>query len=348
MKKMLFVSSSSKEKLNSMYEAFKDIDELIVDISYKDNIDSSYYNDKRSFIDKVFSKLKLPFDKYNHNKRIINKCKEVVFDYIFIVKGNHIKPSTLKKIKIISRNTKLISWTQDDMFAWHNRSLYYTLGLKYYDLIVTQKSYNCNKDELPSLGAKNILFQNKSFLPRLHKPCKDCSKIKFKHDVLFIGFAEKERYESINFLAKNGIRVVIYGSGWDKVNFKGNEQKNLTFHYENLVNENYANAISCSKISLCFLRKQNRDLQTSRTVEIPACGGFMLAEKTREQMDLFEDGKEAVYFSNDDELLKNVKYYLDNEKERRLIRSKGLKKCLDSDYSYQNRAKEIIQKAGSL
>lgn len=345
---MLFVSSSSAEKLNAMYEAFRDIDGIIVDISYKTDTYSTYYNDKRSFIDKVFSKVKLPIDKDKHNKRIIKKCKEVIYDYIFIVKGNHIKPSTLKVIKRINTNTKLISWTQDDMFAWHNRSLYYTWGVKYYDLIVTQKSYNCNKYELPSLGAKNILFQNKSFLPRIHKPCEDCNKIEFKHDLLFIGFAEKERFESMNYLAKNGIKVAIYGSGWDKEIFKNNADKNLIVYYKNLVNENYANAISCSKISLCFLRKQNRDLQTSRTVEIPACGGFMLAEKTREQMDLFEDGKEAIYFSNDDELLKNVKYYLANEKERELIRSEGLKKCLDSDYSYQNRAKEIIQKVENL
>ena len=31
--------------------------------------------------------------------------------------------------------------------------------------------------------------------------------------------------------------------------------------------DKYAEALSCSKISLCFLRKINRDLQTARTVE---------------------------------------------------------------------------------
>jgi spore maturation protein CgeB len=343
MKKMLFVSSSDPKTLNSMYEAFKELNDVCVDISYRTNTHSTYYDDKRSFMDVVFFKLKIPLDKEKHNDRIISLCKEYSYDYVFIVKGNHIKPSTLKKIKQTNKQVKIISWTQDDMYAWHNRTFYYSRGLKYYDLVVTQKSYNCKSDELPSLGAKKILFQNKSYLPKIHKPHNDSLKKEFKHDVLFIGSAELERFRSMNFLAKNGITVNIYGSGWDKNYFKKNAHKNLIFNFKNLINEEYANAISCSKISLCFLRKKNRDLQTSRTIEIPACGGFMLAEKTNEQMQLFKEGIEAEYFDSNNELMEKIKFYLQNDNKRLEIANKGLLRCKLSDYSYQNRAKEIIK-----
>ena len=165
----------------------------------------------------------------------------------------------------------------------------------------------------------------------------------FKHDILFIGYPEKERIESILYLAKNGFQIDIYGypNAWEKSNIK---HKNIVNHKNSLFGEKYSEAISNSKITLCFLRKINRDLHTSRSIEIPACKGFMIAERTNEHLDLFEENKEAVYFSNDCELLEKVKYYLENEKERLSISNNGYNKCVKKDYSYDNMVKKILGK----
>src|SRR5829696_8072533 len=82
--------------------------------------------------------------------------------------------------------------------------------------------------------------------------------------------------------------------------------------------------------------------QTSRTFEIPACGAFMLAERTDEHLRLFEEGKEAAYFGSNEELLEKVRYYLDHEDERRRIASAGRKRCLDSGYSHHERLKYML------
>ena len=90
------------------------------------------------------------------------------------------------------------------MYGWHNRSLWYTLGLKQYDLVVTQKSYNCNQDELPSLRSKDVLFQNKAFEPKVHYPVKSCDTFTCVHDVVFVGAMEEDRLAQLIYLAQNG------------------------------------------------------------------------------------------------------------------------------------------------
>jgi spore maturation protein CgeB len=294
----------------------------------------------QTLLDKIKFKLKIPSDIYSYNKQLKNYNLNNI-DIVFIVKGNEIYPSTLKKIKVNFPHIKFINWSQDDMYAWHNRSLYYTFSLRYYDLVVTQKSYNIV--ELQNLGAKRVLFQNKAYSKELHKSY----QVDFKYDVLFIGAAEKERIDSLNYLAQNGIKIIIFGGGWNKVD-KTLLHKNLYINEHDLVGENYAKALSSAKISLCFLRKINRDLQTSRSIEIPACKGFMIAERTDEHLKLFEEDKEAVYFSDNDELLKKVQYYLKNSKERENIRENGYKRCMNSNYSYDDRVNEIIEKVFSL
>lgn len=291
---------------------------------------------KRTTLDRVLHKIKIPRDANNLNKSIKEACKSFKPDIVFIVKGVTVKPSTLNFIK--ARGIKSISWSNDDMYGWHNRSLWYTLGLKQYDLVVTQKSYNCNPNELPSLGAKTF-FQNKAFEPKVHYPVINCREFNSAHDVVFVGAMEDDRLSHLIYLAQNGIKVHVYG--WVK-EVKNQIHPNLIVHNRFLFEEEFSAALGCSKISLNFLRKMNRDLQTSRSVEIPGCGGFMLAERTDEHSQLFEEGKEAEFFSSKEELLQKVNYYLQHDQERLAIAKAGYDRCFKDNYTFKNRMQGIL------
>ena len=293
-------------------------------------------NYKRTTLDRVLHKIKIPIDANNLNKSIKESCISFKPDIVFIVKGVTVKPSTLKFIK--ARGIKSISWSNDDMYGWHNRSYWYSKGLKYYDLVVTQKSYNCDSRELPSLGAKTY-FQNKAFEPTIHKPVDDCKAFDCVHAVVFIGAKEQDRLEHLLYLAEHGIQVHIYG--W-VVKEPNPLHDNIIIHDRFLYEDEFCAAMGCSKISLNFLRKINRDLQTSRSVEIPACGGFMLAERTDEHLQLFKEGKEAEFFSSKEELLEKVNYYLQHDQERLAIAKAGYERCYKDSYTFENRMQDIL------
>ena len=77
-----------------------------------------------------------------------------------------------------------------------------------------------------------------------------------------------------------------------------------------------------------FLRKKNRDLHTTRSLEIPSVGTFMIAERTVEHSTLFKEDVEAV-FNNNIELLNKVNYYLNNDDKKRTNCKKWKKRVND-------------------
>lgn len=284
--------------------------------------------------------IKLP-----ESNRENNRIKELIlknrYDIVWIDKGVSIEASTLVFIKEKSPETIIVSYSPDNMALRHNQSQQYLECIPFYDFIFTNKSYIL--DEMKSLGAKRIYFVNNSYEAQFHYPRTLTQEEIFRlgGDVGFVGSWEENRCRSILYLADHGIKVKVFGDKkWKKYN---NYSPNLTIILGGLFSEDYSKALQAFKISLCFLRKMNDDLQTTRTVEIPACGGFMLAERTTEHKNMFVEGKEADFFSSDEELLEKCKYYLSHDKERRDIAIAGNQRCKDSGYSNEETIRHLLE-----
>lgn len=281
--------------------------------------------------------VKLP-DETNANIIIKNYVSSKKYDVVWIDKGLTIYAETLKFIKEKNPETRIVSYSPDNMALRHNQSQQFLECIPLYDIHFTTKSYIL--DDMKRLGAKKVVFTNQLYESTYHHPINltNDELIRLGGDVGFIGMWEKERCESILYLAKNGIKVKVFGDG------KWNVYKkfpNLTI-CPSVYSADYSKALQAFKISLCFLRKMNFDQQTSRTMEIPACGGFMLAERTDEHKALFEENKEAVFFSSNEELLEKCRYYLSHDEERIAIAKAGHERAKNSCYSNEKGIKQML------
>jgi hypothetical protein len=267
-------------------------------------------------------------------------------ELLWIDKGLTVAPRTLRRARELAPGLRIVGYTPDDMSNPGNQSRQYHASLPLYDLYFTTKSYQVA--ELTALGCRRVVFVENAYAPELHRPVAlaDAERHGLGGPVGFIGTPELERARSLAYLGEHGVPVKVWGNHWEPWlrRFGGR----FTLAGPAVYGERYARVLCAFDINLCFLRKINRDLQTTRTMEIPACGRFMLAERTDEHLALFEEGKEAEFFASDEELLSKVRFYMGHPAERERVAAAGRERCLRSGYSNHARMAHMLAIAGHV
>lgn len=190
------------------------------------------------------------------------------------------------------------------------------------------------------MGVGRVVLSGNAYDDLVHRPATltDAERPAYECDVAFIGRWEPERERLLAELSRLGYVVRVWGYHWSRATDRG-----VSAMYggpaEGPV---YARAIAGARITLCLLSTTAHDTVTQRSVEIPACGGFMLAERTPEHEALFADREEAAYFSTRQEMHELIAYYLAHEEERSGIARRGRQRCEASGYSYAHRLREIL------
>lgn len=301
-----------------------------------------------SLVYRVAYRLGRVLDTEGTNRTLLRLAERHQPDLIWIEKGVMIQPRTLAEVRRLLPGVRLAAYSEDDMALAHNRTRAFTDGLVLYDTVFTTKAANMDPGELAALGARRVVLVDKAFDPYQHTPLDitEADRAALGADVGFVGTFETERAQSLLFLAENGIRVRVWGNGWASMTAR---HPNLAIEGRAVVNTSqnpaYTKTICATRINLAFLRKLNRDRQTDRSVEIPACGGFMLAERSDDHARLFDEGTEAAFFDGDDEMLCKVRHFLANEDERAAIARAGRERCLASGYDEGSRLRKMLETA---
>lgn len=152
-----------------------------------------------------------------------------------------------------------------------------------------------------------------------------------------IAAAEKR----INYIASLGrLGLNVWGDqGWRITEQYGVKYMGSAGHtYE--INKIY----SASLVNVDINRLYQADIVTMRVFDIMACGGFVLAEYSRDLDELFEIGKEVEAYHTLDELLSKASYYLDHRGEALEIAERG-REAVRNNHTIEKRVKYMLSVA---
>jgi len=135
------------------------------------------------------------------------------------------------------------------------------------------------------------------------------------------------------------LRLAIYGELWTE-NLRRAALRPYVKGY-GVFGEAYRHAIADARICLAMHAGPVQpsgweDAISTRTFEIPACGGFMLHIDNDETRSFFTPGEEIDVFASEDELIARVSYYLPRDEQRREMARRAYARAVPA-YSYDAR-----------
>lgn len=277
---------------------------------------------------------------------LINKINSFVFkaingtyDLIWVDKGVYLNSSTIKKLRASTH--LLVHFTPDPAFTFHRSKLFFR-SIRYYDFLITTKSYEL--DYYSQYTDKDkLILSTQGFDSRLHKP--NFEEFSAKTGLVFIGHFETNRAAVIEALLKENIEVTLAGIKWEQFVAKHKTSK-LKYLGRGVYGKEYVVALQKAKIAWGSLSKWVPELHTTRTFEIPACGTALLTERNLETSSFFENN-DVIFYSNREELIDKVKYFMANENELKEITFSGYKRVVNNGYDYRTNMQNLLERVMS-
>jgi glycosyltransferase involved in cell wall biosynthesis len=294
----------------------------------------------RSLPARVIGRLSRPINVSLYNKEILQAVDKLNAKVFLTVKGNYIKPETLKILD--SRGVKAVNYYPDFRFSYDSVD---QSTFPLYSSFVTTKSFQVEALE-KLMNKDKVHFIHHGYCSDVHQPPKE----KFLNvtdvpDVLYVGTytSHKEKLFSEVIKACPGIRFKIYGNGWN--HSKCSAELKSCLVGRPVYAMNYAQLVSSAKINLAIHMGTAddsgwQDLVSTRSFELPACRGFMLHADNAEIRQLYDVGQEIDVFTTVEDLAEKIRFYLAHEEKRIQMVEKAYQRCVPA-YSYDQRAIEI-------
>lgn len=279
------------------------------------------------------------------NADLVAAVRECRPDMVFIFRGTHILPETLRIIRRVSPKSVIVSYNNDDPFSSrHPSSLWrhFVRSIPENDLCLVYRHHNIS--EFESAGAKRVKLLRSWYIPHQNHPVAldDDDASKYGCDVVFVGHFEPDgRLELLEAVVQRGYRLNLFGTGWNEA-VSGSSILRKFSPVLSVRGAEYNKAICGGKIALCFLSKLNRDTYTRRCFEIPATGTMMLSEYTDDLASLFHEGIEADYFRSKDEFVGKLDLYLADDLRRVSVAQAGYRRLVADGHDVVARMKEVL------
>ena len=294
------------------------------------------------------------------NATILGTARDFRPSLVWADKQEYLRAETIREMSKFGART--VHFTPDPYFTLNwKRTRFMDEAMEAFDVLVYCKSYE--REQYETLR-KPVIYMPLGFCDEVHRPLPSTDS-RWKCTVGFLGGWEPRREQLLHAVTEAGIDLKIWGGYWEflrdgkwtprrhiilrqlagkeKFRFHRDESLSLAHQGEEVYADDYARALTGSRIGLGFLRKVCPDQHTTRTFEIPACGSMLLADRTEEHQEFFEEGREAEFFDSEDELIQKVKFYSYNDTARQRVANGGHRRCIASGYSYRCRLKSALE-----
>lgn len=254
----------------------------------------------------------------NHN--LVRIAKKIRPSIIFLLKAETISPATLRTVKKINPNVKVISFYPDNPFTFWN-------GNSNSNVLMSLPLIDCflswSPDLVPILktaGCKHVCpfpfaYDHELFNQEITISLEEQKK--YASDACFIGTWEPDRELWLTKLVEclPSINLAIWGNLWAE---RCTNSALKTFLKGSAIyGVEMIKAFRCATVVLNFIRQQNALGHNMRTFEVPASKAFLLTQWTHEQAHiLFEENRHIATFKNIDELVDKILRYNSHSQER--------------------------------
>lgn len=277
-------------------------------------------------------------------KRIAAMIPRRHFDLVWVDSGNLVSASLVKQLR--KQYGPVINYNLDDPYGKRDgkKWRHYLSAVSSYDLVVVVRE--CNVAEARALGARDVMLVNRSADEVAHarRPLGPEDLRKWSSDVVFIGTWMPERGPFLAELVKRGVPLAIYGDRWERAA----EWPVLKPHWRGpglYVDEDYSKAIQCAKVCIGLLSVGNRDTCTQRSFEVPYLERVLCAQRTDEHLRLYEEDREAIFWSTAEECAEKCRKLLADPSRRAQLAASGRARCLRNETTNERVLAGILERA---
>jgi len=286
----------------------------------------------RSFSDRFAWRFAWKFMAQSANQKLIKLAENFKPDLVFVTSPNLVQPQSIKALQ--KYGLVFVFFTDNPLDSHHTHSnSWIKQGLPLWDALFIWSQELVN--QLQNKGLKKVFFHPFCSDVSYHFPKKSLPPL---YDVAFIGNWDASRKREKYLMAISNYRLGIWGSDYWLTRCK---EDSLNGFVQGMCDyQNIPNVLGSAKMGLNILRPQNEMGHNIRTFEIPASGTMMLSERSQDLLNLFEEDKEAVYFSSPEELNQKVSYLLQNDHLINSIAEAGYKKAVQ--HTIKDRILDIL------
>lgn len=271
-----------------------------------------------------------------------------IHDLCWVDNGELLSLGALRQLKSHARH--LVLFNHDDPSGTRDRARFMTLrsAIPAYDLCVVVRAMNV--PEFQSLGARRVTRVWMSYDEVAHQPADAARPVdaRYDNDIVFIGrrMNGEGRDLFMQSLVQQGLKPAIWGDNWQSSPVWPALQP--YWRGASLSGQDYVDAIRGARLCIGMLSKGNRDQHTTRTMEIPAAGGLLCAERTAEHLALYRDGEEAVFWSSPEECATLCKSLLADPARRERIRQAGHRRLIANQVGNEDLCRHVLRHLNQL